>query len=419
MDAVFEQSMASMPGSVTTGFLAHTKRFWQHLHDHVIPHHRNNYHPHLLGHRALALFSLLLVTVKVTAVVALATAPALSAYASAITPENVISLTNSSRAAYKLQALTAHATLAKAAQAKADDMLAKQYFAHNTPDGLKPWDFMKTAGYTYLIAGENLAINFQEAEMIEDAWMNSPGHRANILNKDFEQIGIGIASGQFQGHQTTIVVQMFGTPIAEAIEVLTEPTLVQAAPASETLRVVALPVGVLDSQTLADPAAPVAIAIQSTQFQVTKDQVEITVATSGPVSKVLAQFGNQGVLFDPKSDTLWQATVPLSQLTASNSTVTVQAYDMQGNLAKEQAANFSNGFQNNYNWLDAATSRVVSAFGIRFDPKQVEQNAYLLFIAVILTSLVLAIAIRRHVQHLNLVAHSAFVVVLALLLFVS
>src|SRR4029078_3041745 len=125
--------------------------------------------------------------------------------------------TNTSRNSYGLSTLTYNDELAKAAQTKANDMLAKGYFAHNTPDGKTPWDFIQAQHYNYIMAGENLAVNFTEAENVEDAWMNSPGHKANILNKNCEEIGIGISQGNFQGHNAIFVVQMFGTPVEQKI----------------------------------------------------------------------------------------------------------------------------------------------------------------------------------------------------------
>src|SRR6185369_1735151 len=123
--------------------------------------------------------------------------------------------------------------LAQAAQAKADDMVAKQYFSHTSPDGRSPWDFISAAGYKYQAAGENLAVNYQQAEEVETAWLNSPGHRANLLNPVFKEIGIGVASGNFQGNNVTFVVQEFGTPVA-SIKTATVPPKPAPAPAVTT-----------------------------------------------------------------------------------------------------------------------------------------------------------------------------------------
>ena len=186
----------------------------RHLHDHFIPHHRNNYHPHILGHRSLALFSALLVAVKIFTISLVSFGPVLPVFSSAITGENIISLTNESRKSFNLPALVSNQLLAKAAQAKANDMLAKGYFAHNSPDGKTPWDFIVSAGYSYLSAGENLAVNFVEAESVEAAWMNSPGHKANILNTKFVEIGVAAERGIWDGRNVWMAVQEFGLPLS-------------------------------------------------------------------------------------------------------------------------------------------------------------------------------------------------------------
>ncbi len=185
--------------------------------NHVIPRRQNDFKPYVLHHRSLWFLSALLIVVKVVAVVVISFAPPVPVASSAITPDNILSLTNDSREQNGLGALSANSKLARAAQAKADDMLARQYFAHITPDGKQPWDFISATGYAYQAAGENLAINFVQAEEVETAWMNSPGHRANILNTSFREIGIGISTGTYNGNAVIFVVQMFGTPPAVAI----------------------------------------------------------------------------------------------------------------------------------------------------------------------------------------------------------
>jgi uncharacterized protein YkwD len=135
-------------------------------------------------------------------------APA-SSYALSITKENVIDLTNKSRLENGVSAVIEHPALTKAAQNKADDMIMRQYWAHYY-NGQKPWDWMKDAGYEYIQAGENLAIDFTDAKTMNQAWLDSESHRANMLNGNYQHIGIGIASGWFKDHNTIIVVQMFG-----------------------------------------------------------------------------------------------------------------------------------------------------------------------------------------------------------------
>lgn len=124
----------------------------------------------------------------------------------------LINMTNKERKAQGLGELTYSPKLAAAARAKAYDMLAKGYFDHVTPEGKQPWTFVQSTGYNYLKAGENLAIDYPTVTGPIDGWMASPTHRANILKADYEEIGMAEVTGKFQGRETRIVVQMFGTP---------------------------------------------------------------------------------------------------------------------------------------------------------------------------------------------------------------
>lgn len=128
----------------------------------------------------------------------------------------LVDLANDDRKDEDLGTLTVNPKLVAAAQAKADDMAAKGYFAHTSPDGRSSWSWFKDQGYSFAYAGENLAVNFSDSADVEEAWMDSPTHRANILNGKFTEIGIATAVGEYKGKKTTFVVQMFGTPSAKA-----------------------------------------------------------------------------------------------------------------------------------------------------------------------------------------------------------
>ena len=131
---------------------------------------------------------------------------------SAIYAAVLVNLTNQNRVAANISELKVSPILEKAAQMKADDMAGKSYFAHNTPDGKTPWYWFEQAGYKYIYAGENLAVNFQNSEDIETAWMNSKTHWYNIMNPKYTEIGIATSTGIYKGRQAVFVVQMFGAP---------------------------------------------------------------------------------------------------------------------------------------------------------------------------------------------------------------
>lgn len=114
-----------------------------------------------------------------------------------------------------LPPLTVNAKLEAAAKAKLDDLFARQYFEHVSPDGIGPADLATRAGYAYIVIGENLALgNFKDDQALVQAWMDSPGHRANILGKDYVEIGIAVGRGTYEGHSTWIAVQEFGRPVS-------------------------------------------------------------------------------------------------------------------------------------------------------------------------------------------------------------
>lgn len=105
--------------------------------------------------------------------------------------QQIVNLVNKERAAAGLSPVSALDSLNKVAAAKATDMRANHYFSHTSPTYGSPFDMMSSFGITYRAAGENIAMGQRSPEEVMTAWMNSPGHRANILNKDFNYIGVG------------------------------------------------------------------------------------------------------------------------------------------------------------------------------------------------------------------------------------
>lgn len=105
--------------------------------------------------------------------------------------------------------------LDQSAQTKLADMFEKQYFEHIAPSGRGPGDLAKLVGYNFVLIGENLALGgFENDEAVVQAWMNSPGHRANILNPHYTEIGISTGEGLYEKESSWIAVQSFGTPLS-------------------------------------------------------------------------------------------------------------------------------------------------------------------------------------------------------------
>jgi uncharacterized protein YkwD len=136
-----------------------------------------------------------------------------------LTVKGIINITNQERQKNGLPLLKENSQLNQSAKIKADDMLKNQYFAHESLKGEGVSDLAKKTGYDYIVIGENLAMgNFKDDNDLVSAWMNSPGHRANILNSKYEEIGVAIVKGEFNGEQTWLAVQHFGRPIAACAE---------------------------------------------------------------------------------------------------------------------------------------------------------------------------------------------------------
>lgn len=137
------------------------------------------------------------------------------AYATNTTVDGLLQSTNSQRAGNGKGALSINSQLNSAAQAKAQDMVSRNYWSHNTPDGQTPWTFINATGYKYQKAGENLAYGFATSSDTVSGWMNSPSHRDNMLDSSFTNVGFGIANSpdyQSTGPET-VVVAMYAEPV--------------------------------------------------------------------------------------------------------------------------------------------------------------------------------------------------------------
>lgn len=188
----------------------------RHLHHQVLPHlHEDGQEHQAHGLSLLALFVYLQIFVLsgVGFYIIKAKAPAILG-AATFGADQIISLTNAKRAENGLPALAFNSQLAQAAAGKASNMFAENYWAHFAPSGKTPWNFITGAGYKYVYAGENLARDFSDAPSVVNAWMNSPSHRSNLLDKNFKEIGVAVADGTLTGVSGILVVQMFGTPVS-------------------------------------------------------------------------------------------------------------------------------------------------------------------------------------------------------------
>lgn len=123
----------------------------------------------------------------------------------------IVTLTNAERTKSGLLELADNAKLNAVAEARLKDMFDQHYFAHVAPDGSDMVSVAKTFGYPYNRIGENLALGtYRSSTSMMNSWMNSSGHRANILSKNYTEIGVAVAEGIFDGRKQWLGVQIFG-----------------------------------------------------------------------------------------------------------------------------------------------------------------------------------------------------------------
>lgn len=176
-----------------------------------LPHSHNNHKAKLLHHHSLLVLLGIFIMAQSALGITGSARPNVLGYASFIPPSAIIELTNKERLSAGLSALKENKLLDQAAAAKAADMFARNYWAHNAPDGTEPWSFVLNSGYSYLHAGENLARDFRDPSSVVTAWMNSSSHKANLISSKYQDIGVAVVDGKLDGVETTLVVQIFGT----------------------------------------------------------------------------------------------------------------------------------------------------------------------------------------------------------------
>ncbi|MEX2028322.1 MAG: CAP domain-containing protein [Candidatus Curtissbacteria bacterium] len=217
-------------------------------------HHR----AHALSLGALFVYLQILVVVSAGIYFLRLTSPAILGTAT-FSAQQIIDLTNQKRAEANLGQLSASPMLETAARAKAANMFAENYWAHFAPSGKTPWTFITVAGYKYLFAGENLARDFTDASAVVDAWMGSPSHRGNIMDKNYKEIGVAVVDGKLTGREGILVVQMFGASSVLPTEQNGLPPFAEASGGKQFT---------VDSQTIASNNSATVLASQ--QFPISK-----------------------------------------------------------------------------------------------------------------------------------------------------
>jgi len=194
-----------------------------------IPHEGNDYKPHILHPKRLLLHGGMAIVIKIIMIFFLLSLPASAWLAPEVLKEDskkVIALTNNIRLRQGINSLSENGLLDQAALNKAQDMIVNQYFSHMSPSNKNMLNWLSGVGYQSAAAGENLAMGYSSSDEVVAAWVKSKTHYANLIDEDFKEIGVSMFSGNFNGNDTTMVAQYFGSPKIVAKE-LVLPTLVQ------------------------------------------------------------------------------------------------------------------------------------------------------------------------------------------------
>lgn len=240
------------------------KPLHHHVVDYFLPHERNGHRPHIFSVTSVAVLAIMVIVLEAgyifqTKIVFLTTD-----FLASVLPSVLTDLTNVARAENGLPTVTRNAVLDAAAQASAEDMAAKGYFSHKTPDGRDPWYWLDQAGYKYSYAGQNLAVNFTDSENVQTAWLASPTHKENIMKPQYTEVGFGTANGYYQGYETTFVVEFFATPAAVAATKPAAPVkTVAAKPVSIAATSSVLGTGIQQASSSADTEVTPTAAVES------------------------------------------------------------------------------------------------------------------------------------------------------------
>ncbi|MBP9748914.1 hypothetical protein KBD18_01785 [Patescibacteria group bacterium] len=411
----------------------------RHAKDHFIPHEGNNHVPHVLSHRVLLGYSVAMVLLKILVIATPLLLPSASLYSSAITPKNIVDLTNAVRRSLHIPELNQNAALDQAATAKGKDMLAKGYFAHTSPQGVTPWSWIRNAGYKYRSAGENLAVHYTSAEGVKDAWLASPSHRANIVSTKYSEIGVGVVQGTFENFPSILVVQMFGKPLEPeppAAKKTTTPTTPSLDAEGTDLSTIAIPARVAAAETtiegpsdevdaIADPTAVAMVPeVDETTTQIIpqpRNEYRIGVTVHG-AKEVSAALGvNWATLHPGTAPDRWEGTLVADPdtLSVGGDALQIIAFGEQGSKLIFPLAIIAPGagVQDIYAFTSGAQrSEKILGFIPLAGLDDTARRIYIISIIFLSGALLLNVLIKIQVQRPSIIAHTLLLIGLAVLL---
>ena len=369
------------------------------LKDLFIPHEGNGFKPMAL-HPGRILFhagsALLLKLLLIGFIVAMPIEAWLAPDIMSGQQQKIIYLTNNVRMEKSIAPLRESNVLNRAAEAKVTDMIVANYFAHVSSQGKGLADWLKTAGYNYAVAGENLAMGFVSADEVIGAWKDSPTHYANLIDSDFSQIGVAMANGKLDGEETTVTAQYFAKPQEEKKKIA--PTTVLSNSSKSSLEKTEVKISVVErpipDKKLVRAEVNLAPGTTKANIKIGKDVIQLQPSGDGD------KWTGSVVLAD--GPTIQKATVPATL------SVMDPAYGERQADITAPALTVKSNFFNEYNYLkknSMASSlwSFVSGYYIA-----------LLSLAIIAMLLNIFIEVRR--QHPHLIVSTASLVVLLMVL---
>lgn len=302
-----------------------------------------------------------------------------TAQASSINASDLIKLTNEKRLQAGLSELEPNHKLTQAAHKKAIDIITNQYFAHTTPTGKAFYEWIEENGYYYLYAGENLAIDFKTNEATIEAWMDSPTHRANILNKNYSDIGLVAVRGDWEGRETIVAVQMFGSLLTDAPTVL-----------GQTLENLSIDLGIRKEslKTLASDLVMLPSIAGNKYFDIlVRPQSDAKIAASNPEQNSIAQSPITKIV----QGNLYQTLLKHKQNCCSKEATFALTEEAKGSLMSTPIS------------YPRVSSLIANFKAIKFTPETLPQALYNnLLIAAFMSMLLLAAYKKELSQYLKI-----------------
>lgn len=337
-----------------------------------IPHPENDHKPHFLREKSVLSVTFMVAILFVLSFVGNYTVRH-NKYLASVQSAFLVDLANNDREASGLDKLALNDKLVTAAELKANDMSSKSYFAHTSPEGLTPWHWIDLAGYKYVYAGENLAVNFYNSRDVEQAWMNSPTHRDNILGRNYTEIGIATADGYYKGGKTTFVVQMFGSPKVLAAAPAAEQTV---SPKSENTEPQTSDAEAVETQT-ENPGDTAVLGTETTNLPTPED--------TAALPEEFAQTSD--VSQNPADSYLYDSSTEVN--TSLNQT--------DENPSPVPAESYTNWFQR-----------------LLVSPTDIVQSLYIVLAVIVIFALILKIFIEIRLQHPRNIIYGVLLLVIIL-----